>query len=189
MGKFKICGGPAALLVTALLMSSSARAQQATSEYELKAAFLFNFAKFVDWPASTFATPQSSFTICILGKDPFGQALDDALKGKSVGTHPVTILRVQEVANARRCQIVFVGAAESRSFSSILEGLHGSNALVVGESDGFAAGGGAIQFTVEESHVRFLINPDAGERAGLKFSSKLLALAKIVHGGAQGGRN
>jgi YfiR/HmsC-like len=151
------------------------------TEYQLKAAFLFNFAKFIDWPASSFASAQSPFSICILGKDPFGQAIDDALQGKSIGDRPVVIVRVKNVTQSTHCQIVFAANSEAANLRGILAGLRGANVLAVGESEGFAAAGGTIQFTIEENHVRFLINTDAAERAGLKFSSKLLALAKIVH--------
>jgi hypothetical protein len=151
------------------------------SEYQLKAAFLFNFAKFIDWPTSSFASTQSPFSICILGKDPFGRAIDEALQGKSIGDRRVVIDRAKNVAESVHCQIVFAGNSEAASLRGILAGLRGANVLLVGESQGFAASGGTIQFTIEENHVRFLINTDAADRAGLKFSSKLLALAKIVH--------
>ena len=159
------------------------------NEYQIKAAFLFNFAKFIDWPLSSFANPQAPFSICILGNDPFGRAIDDAMQGKTIGEHPVSVQRPKEVAEARHCQIVFAGRAETRNTLVILEGLRGTNVLFVGETDGFAVSGGTIQFTLEENHVRFLINVDAADRAGLKFSSKLLALAKIVHGGTGDGKS
>lgn len=186
---YRLWGPALVLMLAGLLCTSSARAQQAPNEYQLKAAFLFNFAKFIDWPAASFEGPKSPFTICILGKDPFGRVLDDLLPGKLIGQHPVMIVRMRDAATARHCQIVFVGNDESQKLASILDGLRGTNALIVGESEGFATAGGAIQFTVEENHVRFLINPDAGERAGLKFSSKLLALAKIVRDGEQVEKN
>jgi uncharacterized protein DUF4154 len=168
------------LILAASLPAEHVRAQQ-PSEYDLKAAFLFNFPKFIDWPADSFSSPQSPFSICVLGKDPFGRSLDELLPGRTIAGRPVMIVRMKDTLNARHCQIVFVSSSESRNLGEILDGLHGANALTVGESEHFAESGGAIQFAVEENHVRFLINPEAGERAGLKFSSKLLALAKIVH--------
>jgi hypothetical protein len=181
-------------LLLAVLASApgapSARAQASPpSEYQIKAAFLFNFAKFIDWPPGSFASPQAPFSICILGKDPFGRSIDDALQGKSIGEHAVIIQRVKEAGDARHCQIVFAGGSESRNVGEILERVRGANVLLVGEADGFAASGGTIQFTLEENHVRFLINIDAADRGGLKFSSKLLALAKIVHGAGSEGKN
>ena len=150
------------------------------SEYELKAAFLFNFAKFVDWPTNAFAGPQSPFLVCILGTDPFGGALDKALQGKVIAEHPVSVARVKRVADISGCQILFVAASESQLLPEVLAKLRGLCVLVIGETNDFASSGGAIQFTLEDNRVRFFINPDAADRAGLKISSKLLALAKIV---------
>jgi hypothetical protein len=186
----KACGRIRRIALIALfLVAPGGGGQQAPTEYQLKAAFLFNFAKFVDWPPESFSSPRAPFAICVLGKDPFGRALDDLLPGKTIGDRAVVIVRLKDTLNARHCQMVFVSASESRNLAAIFEGLRGTNALTVGESDGFAESGGAIQFTVEENHVRFLINPEAGERAGLKLSSKLLALAKIVHEPDRGGKS
>jgi hypothetical protein len=151
------------------------------SEYQLKAAFLFNFAKFVDWPAGNFASPDSPFAICILGSDPFGHSIDDTLQGKMIGEHPVTIQRTMEPEEDRHCQIVFISSTEVRRLPEILASFHGAGILLVGDVQGFAASGGDIELTLEENRVRFAINPDATQRAGLKISSKLLALARIVH--------
>ena len=173
------------MLVALAALSGSPLALAQTkpsSEYEVKAAFLFNFAKFIDWPPGTFESQRSSFAICILGKDPFGRSIDDALQRKSISDHSVSILRVKDAAEGQHCQIMFVATSEPRGIAEILDRLRGANVLLVGESEGFAASGGTIQFTLEDNHVRFLINTDAAGRAGLKVSSKLLALAKIVHG-------
>jgi hypothetical protein len=171
------------LMIILFSLSSVARAQANTpGEYELKAAFLFNFAKFIDWPSSSFASSKSPFTICVLGEDPFGRALDDNLRGKMIGDQSVAILRSKDKAEARRCQVVFVSSSETGHLAEVLESLRGANLLVVGDTTGFASAGGTIEFTLDqENHVRFTINTDAADRAGLKFSAKLLALAKIVH--------
>jgi hypothetical protein len=167
---------------------SVAQAKSA-GEYEVKAAFLYNFAKFINWPTSSFATAQSPFSICILGVDPFRRALDDALQGKTVGTHPVAVERVKGFAELRHCQMAFVSSSETPRLAEILESLKGSSVLLVGESKGFATAGGTIQFAIEQDRVRFLINPDAAEDAGIKVSSKLLALAKIVRPNSQNGKD
>lgn len=159
------------------------------SEYELKAAFLFNFAKFVDWPSNTFAEPKDPFSVCVLGTDPFGGALDDALRGKFIAEHPVSVTRVKRVADIMRCQILFVSAPESRHLPEILVKLRGECVLIIGETDDFASSGGVIQFTLEDNRVRFFINTDAAGRAGLKISSKLLALAKIVRDAPDSGKS
>jgi hypothetical protein len=156
------------------------------TEYQLKAAFLFNFAKFVDWPASSFANPQSPFFVCILGVDPFGHVMDDTLQGKTIGSHTVVIQRMRDSAELRHCQMAFISSSERLRLPEIIGSSKGANTLLVGESDGFAAAGGAIQFDLEENRVRFLINPDAAERAGLRVSSKLLSLAKVVRDGGSG---
>jgi hypothetical protein len=152
------------------------------TDYELKAAFLFNFAKFIDWPPGTFASPQSLFAICILGRDPFGSVLDEALKGKTIGGRPFAVRRLKDKAEGRQCQMVFISSSESRHLAEIVESLQEANVLLVGESPGFAGLGGTIELMLEDSHVRFAINTDAADRSGLTISSKLLALAKIVHG-------
>lgn len=174
-----------ALILAALLSFAGAPVDWAQAvppgEYQLKAAFLFNFAKFIDWPPASFANPQSPFTICILGADPFGRAMDDALQGKMIGDRPVAVERIRNLADARRCQIVFISSSEKRQLREILNGLRGTSALVVGETEGFAAAGGVIQFALEENRVHFLINTDAADRAGVKVSSKLLSLARVVH--------
>ena len=150
------------------------------TEYELKAAFLFNFAKFVEWPPSAFANPQSAFLICVLGPDPFGSALDDALLRHSIQGHAVALLRMKRTADIVGCQILFVPASERNRLPEVIAKLRGQYVLVIGENEDFASSGGVIQFALEQNHIRFLINTDAADRSGLKFSSKLLALAKIV---------
>ena len=150
-------------------------------EYDLKAAFLFNFAKFIDWPGGSFPSPQTPFTICVLGRDPFGHALDDDLHGKMIRDQPLAVRRLKDKTEARSCQMVFVSSAESVHLTELLESLRGASVLLVGETSGFAAAGGTIELTVEDNRVRFTINVDAAGRAGLTFSSKLLALAKLVH--------
>ena len=150
------------------------------TEYELKAAFLFNFAKFVEWPSSAFANPQSAFLVCVLGPDPFGSALDDALLRHSIQGHAVALLRMKRTADIVGCQILFVPASERNRLPEVTAKLRGQSVLVIGENEDFASSGGVIQFALEQNHIRFLINTDAADRSGLKFSSKLLALAKIV---------
>jgi hypothetical protein len=174
-----------ALILVALLSCACAPVDRAQTEppgeYQLKAAFLFNFAKFIDWPTTSFSSPQSPFSICILGTDPFGHAMDDVLRDKSVDNRPVAITRLKSIAQAKQCHMVVVSQSETAHLADVIQQLRGGGVLLVGESDGFAAAGGMIQFTREDNHVRFLINPDAADRAGLKVSSKLLSLARVVH--------
>jgi hypothetical protein len=175
----------AVLLLAIILFSLSpvTRAQaDAPGEYELKAAFLFKFAKFIDWPKGNLASAQSPFMICVLGEDPFGRALDANLQGKMLGDQSFAIRRLKDKGEARRCQVVFVSSLETGHLAGIVESLQGTSVLLVGDTTGFASSGGTIEFTLDhENRVRFTINIDAADRAGLKFSAKLLALAKIVH--------
>lgn len=151
------------------------------SEYEIKAAFLYNFAKFVEWPPSTFTDSKQPFNICVLGADPFGHLLDDAVLGKNIAGHPVFNTRSRLLRDLPDCHIIFVSGSPRVPLSDVLNKLRGKNVLLVGESEDFAVSGGTVQFVLEGNHVRFVINLDAAERAGLKISSKLLALAVVVH--------
>lgn len=174
-----------ALAVAALLSvggTTSARAQDSPSvEYQVKAAFLFNFAKFVDWPPGSYQDEKTPITICVFGYDPFGSALDEIIRGKSINNRELVKRRIDKAGELKTCQIVFVSAREDKFLLEILSNLKGVSALVVGEGENFAERGGEIQFYLENNRVRFAINVDAVQRARLNVSSKLLALAKIVH--------
>lgn len=166
------------------------RAQASPSnEYQVKAAFLLNSAKFIDWPASSFGNPQAPFWICIPGKDPFGRSIDDTLQGKAIGEHPISVQRLKDAAEARHGQILFARILESRNLAPLLEALKGATVLLVGDLHGFAASGGTIQLTLEEDHIRFLTNGGAADRAGLRCSSKLLTVGKIVDGVVNEGKS
>jgi hypothetical protein len=174
---------PATLALSLALACSAALIAQSkvATEYEIKAAFLYNFAKFVEWPPSAFTDPKQPLSVCVFGRDPFGHSLEEAMDGKSVGNRPVILGRARQLAGLAGCHVVFVSAMESPRLVEILGGMRGHNILLVGESEGFASAGGIIQFVFEQNRVRFAINPDAANRSGLKISSRLLALATIVH--------
>ncbi len=169
------------IILISIVDSSGLIAQtKAATEYQVKAAFLFNFAKFVEWPPSAFSDPKQPLDICVYGHDPFGTALEDALLGKTIGERRVGLGRATQFQDLASCHVVFVSALVRESAADLANRLKGRAVLLVGESEGFAASGGTIQFTIEDNRVHFVINPDAADRAGLKISSKLLALAKIV---------
>ncbi len=153
----------------------------ATTEYDLKLAFLFNFAKFVEWPPDAFPYEKAPITLCVFGTDPFGRALDEIVQGKTANNREFAIRRTMKPEDLRACQIIFISDAERGRLAEVFESLKRSSVLVVGESDGFAQRGGCIQFYLEDNKVRFSINVDAVQRARLTMSSKLLALARIVH--------
>jgi hypothetical protein len=153
----------------------SAAFAEMPSEYEVKAAFLYNFAKFVEWPAE----PPNAIEFCIVGEDPFGDTLGDTVRGKSIHGKPITIRRVKITENPQGCQIAFISARD-RATRSVLDRLQGTSTLTVGESPNFTRQGGMINFFLEGHRVRFEINADAAEQAHLKISSKLLILSRIV---------
>jgi uncharacterized protein DUF4154 len=168
-----------ALLV--VLSAPDARSQSDESaEYPVKLGFLYNFAKFVDWPPEAFAGATAPFEICVVGHDPFKDDLERSLRGRTVGSHPIDLERVTPADNLRHCHIVFISHDAKKQTASIVAKLRGSKVLTVGETQGFAAEWGVIGFVVEGNRVRFEINRQAVKDAGLKISSKLLALARIV---------
>lgn len=157
------------------------RAQsEPASEYDVKAAFLYNFAKFIQWP-SGFSNGDEPMTICIYGDDPFGHAIDEIIAGKAINDHEIVVRRTRKLDDLRQCQIAFISASEAGHLTEIVDSLRGVSVLLVGDTSGFAERGGHIEFITEDNKVHFSINIDASERSRLKMSSKLLALAKIVH--------
>ena len=152
-----------------------------TIEYPLKLACLYNFTKFVEWPASSYRNPEASLAICIVGDDPFSPKLEGELSTRSVGGHRVEVKPLKLKDSLGACHIVFVPVTQKNNATRIVSGLRGSSALTVGESEGFAAMGGIINLTVEGNMLHFEVNTLAAERAGLKISSKFLSMAKIVN--------
>jgi hypothetical protein len=167
-----------AILVLAGVLSQTWAADSPNEEYRVKGAFLLNFAKFVEWPPQAFKSPSDPMSICILGVNPFTPALDAAARQIVVDGRSVTLQQIQEPQQARQCQVVFVSAAERKRVRALLDAVKGESVLTVGESDGFIAGGGVIEFRVEESKVRIDISEAAAKRAGLRISAKLLSLAQ-----------
>jgi YfiR/HmsC-like len=154
------------------------------SEYELKAAILYNLTRFVEWPASAYADAQAPTVLCILGRDPFGTFLDSLTSKETVNGRPVQVRRLPNTAELHACHVLYISSSERRSVPQIFESLKGSNVLTVGEMAMFAKRGGMVQFELEEKQVHFDINLDASLHADLKISARLLVLAKIVKSGA-----
>ncbi len=151
----------------------SASAQQ-LDEYEVKAAFLYNFTKFVEWPAQS----NSPFAICIYGDDPFGPTIDQLVRGKSVGGRFIIIRRLKEPIEARQCQIAFVTRSEEAKAQKLVEAVQGTPVLTVGERSKFGKLGGMIFLVMQDNHVSVGVNVPAAEKAGLKLSAKLMSVAK-----------
>lgn len=159
------------------------------TEYEVKGAFLYNFAKFVEWPTDAFPGPEAFVRICVLGQDPFGDDLAQLVEGKTVNGRRLQIVHVRDVQQAKACQILFVASSERQQIGAILQSLTRASVLTVGDTPGFAQAGGVINFVLDQDRVRFEINLKAAERARLKISARLLTVAKLVSPREQPGGN
>jgi hypothetical protein len=160
-----------AALTLALPGVGSARAETAL-EYQVKAAMLYNFTRFITWPEA------GDVQLCLVGNNSFDGALE-ALSGKPAAAGAFHIQRVADAGALAACNMVFIGAGAREQQMVVLEALAGRPVLTVGEGTDFIQSGGVIQFILNDGKVRFAINPDAAERAGLRISSKLLGLATI----------
>ncbi len=171
------------ILGLGLLLLSAFRAPHSneTTEHELKAALLFKFVKYVEWPAERFQDERAPIVIGVFGRDPFGTALDEILAGKKHGERSFEILRTRDTGDLGKCHMLFVPLREAGGVERISRAVEDKSVLLVGECEGFASRGGIINFYIEEEkHVRFEINLEAARREGLKISANLLKLARIV---------
>jgi hypothetical protein len=155
------------------------------SEYEVKAVYLFNFAKFVQWPAGEPSGETDAFTICVLGEDPFGRTLDFTLAGETLHGKKTATKRIASARDARGCRIVFVSGSEERRIRSVLGALKGMRVLTVSDMNDFAARGGMIQLVMDHDRVRFEVNLTAATSEGLGMSSELLKVAREVKRGSR----
>ncbi len=159
-------------------LGDPAFAQGVPKEYQLKAGFLYNFSKFVQWPADRFSAEDGAIVIAVLGADPFGEELDKVVKDRIVDGHPIEVRRISSASEIPGAHILFVTAgAESRVPDSSLQT---RGVLTVGESAAFGTRGGIITFTVVKEKVRFEIDQGAADKAGLKLSGQLLKLATVI---------
>jgi hypothetical protein len=165
------------LLGAALQLSAQA---PAFDEYQVKAAFLYNFAKFVEWPPGTFANSTDPIGICIVGQNPFGSTLEYMVQGKKVGDRTFAVRRLPDTQQAGQCQILFIGVTEWKRTRSLLDAAKSTGILTVGESDDFTALGGIINFRLDGPRVRIQVDLQMAEHARLRISSKLLSLAEIA---------
>ena len=165
------------LLLGALQLSAQA---PAFDEYQVKAAFLYNFAKFVEWPAGTFASSNDPIGICIVGQNPFGSALENMVQGKKVGDRAFAVRRLPDTQQASQCQILFIGAGEWKRTRVLLDAVKSTGVLTVGESDDFTTLGGIINFRLDGPRVRIQVDLQMAAHARLRISSKLLSLAEIA---------
>lgn len=172
------------LLVAVCALAFSALENRAAApmakEYEVKAAFLFYFAQYVEWPADAFQAPTAPIIIGILGDDAVGRELERIVRGETVKNRPITIHRSRQVENLKHSHLIFVSKSERTRLGSIFAALAGKPCLTVGETDRFAHVGGIINFRLQGANVRFEINRDAAKQNKLMISSRLLSVADVV---------
>jgi hypothetical protein len=175
----KTAAGCRALVFLFLFISIgfNALAQTPPSEYQIKAAFLFNFAKFVEWPPETFPQTNSPIVVGVLGKNVFGNDLEKTIRDKTINNHPFRFLEVTSAEEAAHCHILFISPSEKDNLPKIVDSLHNASVLTVSETDEFLKAGGMINFMIVDSKIRFQISDQAARKARLRISSKLLSLA------------
>ncbi len=165
--------------ITSAAYSADRDRERLSREYLIKAAILFNLAKFATWPDSAFGTADAPVRICVLGRDPFGAALE-SLRDKQIGRRNLVITGIAELENAAACHVLFVSASEEDRLVPILDAVSGLPVLTVADIDKFASAGGIVGLTEVDDRSRLEVNIGAANRAGVKLSSKLLRLAETV---------
>jgi len=157
------------------------------TDYDVKAAYLYNFGHFVEWPVNVAAAKNDSFTVCVLGQDPFGPVLDAALAGETIAGKRVAARRISTLQESGSCQILFLSSAEEARLNKIIEALNKQAVLTVSDMPQFSQRGGMIQFVLEGKRVRFEVNLAAVQHAGLTLSSELLKVATTVRRNSSSG--
>lgn len=152
------------------------------TEYQLKAAYIYHFAQFVDWPATAFDQTNSPLIIGVLGENPFGDSLKNTVQGKVLGGHPLMVQEFPTTSDmTNTCHILFISESEKKQLTQIIAALDDTSTLTVGESDRFIESGGMIKFKFDGSRIRFEINRTRAQKSGLRISFKLLNLASDLH--------
>ena len=177
----RTAGWLVAASLAGLFIYSAASAQSDPSEYQVKAAFLFNFTKFVEWPENAFVDPHAPIVIGVIGDDPFGESLVSIVAGQKAQGRGIEIVKYRYGDNLRRCHVLFISGSERQRRAPILASLQEASVLTVSDIDGFAEAGGAIQFVVQENRVRFVVNLEVATQSKLRVSAKLLALARVIN--------
>lgn len=150
------------------------------TDYDVKAAYLYNFGRFVEWPEKVAATQSSSFTVCVFGQDPFGRSLDATLSGETIGGRLIVAKRISSEEESGNCQILFLSLTDDSRLNRIIADLDKKAVLTVSDMPQFVKRGGMIQFVLEGKKVRFEVNLTATQHAGLTLSSELLKVATAV---------
>jgi hypothetical protein len=154
--------------------------QSKPTEYEVKAIYLYNFARFVEWPSKVIPAQDTSFNICVLGQDPFGPALNATLTDETIGGKSVVAKRIPTPQDAVNCRVLFISSSEDLRLKQILAALDDTSVLTVSDMPQFTRRGGMVQFILEGNRVRFAVNLVPTERARLILSSEVLKLAVSV---------
>ena len=178
----------AMVILPSLGFEAHAQESSVSSEYLIKAGFIYNFANLVQWPSNAFTQPDSPIVIGILGEDPFGTVLDRVLAGKKVNGRIFLVKRLKSVPDLKECHIVFVSSSEMAHLAEAIHLVKGMPILTIGEIPGFARRGGIINLFLEDNKVHFEVNVEAAKEADLNISSRLLALARIVQEPAADGK-
>jgi uncharacterized protein DUF4154 len=183
-----LCRAAALIMAWALLCVPNPHTEAAApTEYEVKAAYLYNFGRFVQWPAKATALRGDSFSICVLGEDPFGPILNATIAGETIDGKNVVAKQISAPQQAANCRILFISSSEDRRLKEILAELDKASVLTVGDMPQFARRGGMVQFVLDGNKVRFEVNLPSAERAGLTLSSQLLKLAVSIRKSPQPG--
>jgi hypothetical protein len=149
-------------------------------EYQVKAVFLFNFAQFIEWPAVAFAGADSPIVIGVLGENPFGEYLDQTVRGEQVEHRPLEVQRYLQVDEIKTCHVLFISRSEVHRLEKILVGLKNRSILIVGDGDDFVQRGGMIRLATAQNRIRLIVNVEAAKAANLTISSKLLRSAEVM---------
>jgi hypothetical protein len=167
-------------MLAILSLTATIHAQQRPTEYQVKAAYPFNFGKFVKWPPS--AASDTDFAICLLGSDPFQGTLESIVSGERIDGKPVAVRHLNSAEDAAGCKIVFVSNSEQERLGPVMAALRRAPVLTVSDADRFVDHNGIIQFVMDGDRVRFQVNLSAAKNAGLVLSSELLKVATAVKG-------
>ena len=174
----------AAFVLTAFFVGARVQAQTPSGEAQIKAAFVYNFLKFVDWPAEAFQSPQDPFVVGIVGEGDTAEATERFLAAKQVGVRPIVVRRLKWDQSFAGVHALFIAERDSKRLRRVFEAAAAASALSIGDGEDFAEHGGVIGLLIDDRKVRFDIDTDAAQAAGLRVSSKLLALTRVVHSSA-----
>lgn len=163
------------VLILAIGCSLGALGGSHAAEYEIKAEFLVNFAKFTEWPGEV----PGPLDLCVFGRDPFGASLSRAAERSRPRGQVIRVLRVDEIEELSGCKLAYISSSEAARLPEVLRTLRRASVLSVGEAPEFTRLGGVIRFLVEEEHVRFEVNLEAAKRAGLRIDARMLQIAKV----------